>query len=677
MRSKQRSSRRRVLILLIASAWAMGAGLAAEQKRPARPEDFCGIRAASDAQISPDGKRVAFVITDPADPGKPEQPRDANLWVVPSDGSAPARRFTSNPAPDTMPRWSPDGKWIAFLSERGGGEEPTPAHQIYLIGMEGGEAETLTKGRGDVQRFRWSPDGTMIAFTREDPPSQEQEARKKNRDDAIRVDHDDPYSRLWVVRIADRKAEQVTRPDLQISDFDWSPDESEFAVRASASPRLDDVYYRSSLRVVRRQGGEVVRTLSPGMADTAEAVRWSPDGRTIAFSAPTPTELTIRLGLVPAAGGEVRYLLDDYPGTAWFDSWGIAWEPDSKHLLTESIEKTRARLLRVDASSEDTTVLAEATPPFDEDQSFSVGAAGRALAFLNSTGQSPPDVWAITNGEAPRRLTDLNPQIAALRLGEVSEISWKNRKDGRAVYGVLITPPGFKAGRPRPAIVQVHGGPEWAWWSGWHGTWHEWGQLLASNGYVVFLPNPRGSYGQGWRFVEANRDDWGGMDLEDIMDGVDDLVARKIADPDRLGIGGWSYGGFMTAWAVTQTRRFKAAIMGAGVSDLFSMNGTSDIPTYLKLVFLDTPFNRRGAYDAHSAMTFIKNCQTPTLVLHGQADQRVPVSQGLEFYNALKILGVETEMVIYPREQHPIKERAHQIDLMTRVLAWFDRHLKS
>jgi len=225
--------------------------------------------------------------------------------------------------------------------------------------------------------------------------------------------------------------------------------------------------------------------------------------------------------------------------------------------------------------------------------------------------------------------------------------------------------------------VAVHGGPQSAWWSGWLGSWHGRGQLLASNGYVVFLPNPRGATGRGWRFAEANRDDWGGMDFQDIMDGVDFLIDQKIADATRLGIGGWSYGGFMTSWAVTQTNRFKAAVVGAAVTNLFSFNGTTDItPGFLRSYFLDIPSRRRVPYDNHSAMTFLKNCKTPSLVLHGQADDRVPVSQGFEFYSGLKALGVETEMVVYPREPHALKERAHQIDLLQRILAWYDKYLK-
>lgn len=204
-----------------------------------------------------------------------------------------------------------------------------------------------------------------------------------------------------------------------------------------------------------------------------------------------------------------------------------------------------------------------------------------------------------------------------------------------------------------------------------------WAQMLASRGYVVFMPNPRGSTGQGWRFAEANRDDWGGGDFHDIMDGVDELVAQKIADPNRLGIGGASYGGYMTSWAVTQTNRFKAAVVGAAVTNLFSFDGNTDItPTFLRNYFLDLPFNRRADYDSHSAMTFLKNCHTPSLVLHGEADERVPTEQGWEFYNGLRMLGVPVEMVTYPREHHGFHERPHQIDSLQRILEWYDKYLR-
>jgi dipeptidyl aminopeptidase/acylaminoacyl peptidase len=675
----------RVLAFAGALALATGFGPAtaarpvaapAAEKRPVAPEDLADIRKASDPQISPDGRRVAFVVTEPGDPKKPKEERDSNIWVVPADGGAPPRLFAAGPQSDTSPRWSPDGRFLAFLSNRGGPaadagqDEAAAKSQIYLLRTDGGEAEPLTSFKGGVERLKWSSDGSLIAFTVKDPPTEEEERRAKDRDDAVHVDHDYKFARLWVLSMADRKAKQVTRQDLNVNDFSWSPDGRELAASVSATPRLDDVYWHASLIVVGRQTGEIARRLSERVADFPSARAWSPDGKAIAFMELAPSDITGWPALAPAAGGAVRRLLADYRGTPW----GLEWAGDGRHLIVEGIEGTVTRLVHLDTATGAVTRIADALQPGPA--AFSVSADGRTVAYLSQSAVGPDEVWAASVGKPPRRLTTLNPPIASLRLGEVSEITWKNRKDGMTIYGVLVTPPGFRPGRPYPTVVEIHGGPQWAWWSGWLGSWHEWAQLLASHGYVVLLPNPRGSDGQGLAFIEANRDDWGGRDLQDIMDGVDDLIDRKVADPERLGIGGWSYGGFMTSWAITQTGRFKAAVVGAAVTNLVSFHGTTDItPSFLKSYFLDLPYRRRSPYDAHSAMTFVQNCRTPSLVLHGEADLRVPVSQGWEFYTALRQLGVETEMVVYPREPHPIGERAHQIDVQRRVLAWFDAHL--
>ena len=655
---------------LICASVCLALGLRAEEKRAVKPEDLVDIRGVSDPQISADGKRVAFVVSEPAEPGKPEKPRDTNIWTVPTEGSEPARPFAAGPKGEASPRWSPEGRYLAFVSNRGQpvGEEKEAKNQLFLMRTDGGEAEQLTSFKGEVLGFKWSPDSKMIAFTVRDPATEEEQKKKKEGDDELYVDHDYKFARLWVVSLSDRKAEQVTKQDLEVSDFAWSPDSTELALQVASTPRNDDVYWHSSLVIVRRLTGEVVRRLSENL--TGMEVRWSPDGQTIAFAEFTPSKISSVLVLAPAAGGARRELLKDYKGTVW----RVEWAPESKRLLAESVEATQARLLSVDSATGSFTKL---TDVFGRAPSFTVSADGRTIAYLQQPRDSPGDIWALTAGQSPRRLTDLHPQVASWRLGAVKEITWKNRKGGQNLYGVLITPPDFKPGQTYPTIVQVHGGPQGAWWLGWYGSWHEWAGLLASNGYVVFLPNPRGSTGQGWQFAEANRDDWGGGDFQDIMSGVDYLIEQKIADPERLGIGGWSYGGFMTSWTVTQTNRFKAAVVGAAVTNLFSFDGTTDItPSFLRNYFLDIPFNRRAAYDNHSAMTFLKNCTTPSLVLHGEADERVPVSQGWEFYNGLKMLGVPTEMVVYPREHHGFKERAHQLDLLTRVLAWYDKQLK-
>ena len=666
-------NRRRIGLLMMVAGMLVGVARA-EEKRAVQPADLVDIRGVSDVQISPDGKRVAFVVSEPADPAKPQQPRDTNIWAVPPDGSEPARLFAASPKNDSSPRWSPDGRYLAFLSSRGQpvGEEKEAKNQLFLMRTDGGEAEQLTSLKGEVLAIRWSPDGKMIAFTVRDPVTDDEQKKKKEGFDEVYVDHDYKFARLWTFSLADRKAEQVTKQDLEVADFAWSPDGSELALRASPTPRSDDLYWSCSLIVVRRLTGEILRTLAakPPLSDTG--LRWSPDGKTIAFGQYTPSVIGDWPAVVSAAGGDARPLLKDYPGTIR----RVEWEPDSTRLVAESNERTRDHFVRIDLTTGAVTQLPVETALPGGD--FTLSSDGRTIAYAYETEDTPPEVWAFTLGGTPRGLTHLHPQVAGWRLGDVKEISWKNRKDGQTIYGVLVTPPDYKPGQPYPTIVEVHGGPEWAWWSGWLGSWHEWAQLLASHGYVVFLPNPRGSTGRGWQFVEANRDDWGGMDFQDIMSGVDYLIEQKIADPDRLGIGGWSYGGFMTSWAVTQTNRFKAAVVGAAVTNLFSFDGTTDItPKFLRNYFLDIPFRRRAAYDNHSAMTFLQNCKTPSLVLHGEADERVPTSQGWEFYNGLKMLGVPAEMVAYPREHHGFKERAHQIDLLTRILAWYDKYLKN
>jgi dipeptidyl aminopeptidase/acylaminoacyl peptidase len=649
----------------------------AQGRRTATPLDFVTLRVASDPQVSPDGRRVAFVVREPGDPRKPDKPGDTNIWIVPADGSDPPRPFAASPAMDASPVWSPDGKYLAFLSDRGAplAEAQEARSQIYLLRADGGDAEALTTAPGGVEALRWANDGSAIAFTARDGPSEGDRKRDKEKDDRLYLDHEYKYARLFTVTLGDRKIHQITKQDVEVTDFAWSPDAAEFAVRVAPTPRLDDAFLKARLLVLQRESGEILRTLSESPGGNLE---WSPDGQTIYFHDLSPQRIVELPAIVPAAGGGVRRMLDGYPGTLW----AAKWLPDSKRLVGEAIEGTREYRVQIDVASGTVARGEEAwhgwvcgCRSFGR-AGFSVSRDGATVAYLREAADAPADVWVSSTSGPPKRLTTLNPQVAELKLGAARELTWQNPKDGRRIFGVVIFPPDYRPGQLYPTVVQVHGGPEWAWWMGWHGSWHEWGQLLASNGYVVLLPNPRGSDGQGWRFAEANRVDWGGADFQDILAGVDALVAQKIADPERLGIGGWSYGGFMTSWAVSQTSRFKAAVVGAAVTDLFSMYGTTDIPTFLEKYFLGLPYRRRVAYDAHSPMALVQKVRTPALVLHGGADARVPPGQGMEFYQALKRLGVETEMVTYPREPHAFQERAHQLDLLTRVLAWYDRFLK-
>ncbi len=667
-----------LFFILVAMMFQPGSIWLAKSSHLPTPADIVDLRLVSDPQISPDGEQVAFVVTEPADPDHPDKPRNSDIWMVAADGKTPPHKYAASDKSETMPRWSPDARWLAFLSDRGeifpqakkeDAEPPKP--QLWIMPTDGGEGQQVTDLKGGVVAYSWSKDGKTIAVLARDGPTPEDEARKKKRDDRVYVDHEWKFVRLYLCDPVSHDTKLITRQDFNVSDVEWSFDGRELALLVSSTPDLDEVYWHSKLLVINRQG-EMVRTLSERAGDGDWG--YSPDGKWVAFQERTPTEITTSLSLVPASGGEVKHVDTDYKGTIFWARWAT----DSKYLIVESVEGTHAVISGLDTTNGRMKKMFDVQIVTGHDHGFSMNRDASAIAFLHQKAEAPTDVWMIDEeNQEKQQLTHMNPQVEEWRLGSVEEISWKSKKDDKTIYGVLIKPPNYDAGKLYPTIAEIHGGPEWAWWMGWHGSWHEWGQLLASHGYVVLLPNPRGSEGQGIAFVEANRDDWGGGDFVDIMSGVDELVEKKIADPNRLGIGGWSYGGFMTSWAVTQTHRFKAAVVGAGVTNLFSFNGTSDItPSFLKSYFLDLPFNRRDAYENHSAMSFVKDVKTPTLVVHGGGDERVPLGQGQEFYHALKQMGVMTEMVVYPREPHGFRERAHQLDLLTRVLAWYDTYLK-
>jgi len=654
------------LARLTVGLWLLAGGARGQVMRQLQPADLLAIREVNDVQICSDGKLVAFEVTEPANLSEHDRSRVTNVWIVPTDGSAPPRPLAGNES-RSAPRWSPDGKYLAFLSHSAGSQgEREQVAQIYLIRAEGGEAQQITNVKGGVRAFKWSPEGKMIAFTARDMEGAEKQLPLRE-NDAVDVDHNYAFTRLWVISLSDRKLDLVTWQNFQVNDFEWSPDGSEFALRISETPRLDDAFWHSRLVIVRRSPGQLVRTISQDISPWEGTLRWSPDGRSIVFPKFTPRRIASWLVLKPTLGGPERYLLQNYHGTLRAE----VWTRDSKFLIGEAEVGTKAELLRIDVVTGEVVKLAEILASANE-ASFSSTPDGSTVAYLCAKSDAPNDVCVVGPGHTSSQLTRFHSEFASVGLGQAREITWKSTTDGERIYGVLITPPSSKPGRPYPTVVMVHGGPLMAWSTGWH----EWGQLLASHGYVVFLPNPRGSEGQGWRFAEGNIDDWGGKDFRDIMDGIDTLIAQKIADPDHLGIGGWSFGGFMTSWAVTQTDRFKAAIEGAGITDLISFDGTADIsPTFLRTYF-QTPPSRWSTYERHSPMYYVARCKTPILILHGLADDVVPVGQSEEFYHGLRSRGAGAELVLYPREWHVFSEPAHQLDVLTRVLEWYDKYLK-
>ena len=641
-----------------------------QNKHVITPEDVLTLRELSDVKLSPDGKQIAFVVNEPNDPQKPREARASNIWIVTTDGHEPAHPLIAGLKSADTPSWSPDGHTLAFLSDRGDADGVADgSRQIYLWRDAEKKASKLSNVAGGVDQYQWSPDGKMIAFTARDQSTAQELAKKAVGDDAIvQPESNLKFSRLWAINLSDGKAVQVTKQDLEILELAWSPRGDEFALVVAPTPNDEDSY-NLSLVILNRASGVVTRTLTKNVVPIGGVLRWSPDGRWISFYEFPPTkESNNWLSLAPANGGDIRPLLKAYKGSVL----KTEWSPDSKSLIALSVEGTSEVITRFNIDTGAPQKIIDVTR---SQWGASLSTNGETIAYLAQTPESTDDVWVLENHQQPRRLTDFNPQTKSWTFGKVSEVVWKNSKDGLVRRGVLITPPDYKQGNLYPMVVNTHPG-DTAWWTGFHASrWWDWGQLLASNGYVVFLPNTRGVTGEGGA-MHATIDNWGGMAFQDLMDGVDYLIAQKIADPNRLGVGGWSNGGFMTEFAITHTNRFRAAVAEAGHSDFFSLYGTSYLRDSLRRTSKQSPHDNREWYDARSPITSIKNCRTPTLLLHGELDGGVPAGQAYEFYTGLKDAGVETELVIYPREHHSIQEYSHRLDVQKRMLAWFDKHLK-
>ncbi len=644
------------------------------------------LRRASDPQVSPDGRAVAFCVAPLSKEG--EHPT-GTIMRVPVDGAAPPRSFTTGPGLDHAPRWSPDGAWLAFISDRH--ERGKPA--LYLMPADGGEAERLVIERGEASDPRWSPDGARLSFLLKEIDSEDEEKRKKEgRDDAIVVD-DDKYTRLWLVDVASRAVTRLSPDDVNVWAHAWSPTGAggatgdRIALLHTATPQVNDYYGGSTLSTLAVSGaGDDARSdniagVSVGPLTTvcrvegsAESLCWSPDGSRLAFVAPALqrsfTSSAAAPLVVAASGGGLQALVQDH--SAEFSH--VAWLSDDT-LAAVGVEELHGVYYRVTLNGAVSPLLPDGQPAAGSPRDVALSPDRATLAVVQATTTSPGDVWAARPGESLTRLTTLNPDLEGLAWGEVEQVSW-HAPDGLEVQGLLVKPVGYEPGRRYPTIIHVHGGPAWQWSEGFYATWHDWDQFLAARGYAVLLPNPRGSTGRGTSYVGANYDDVGGGEWQDVLAGVHYAIGRGIADPDRLGIGGWSWGGYLTAWAVTQTDIFKGAVMGAGLSNLLSDHGQNDIPDANRLYFRGLPYHDAAAYWDPSPIKHVARVKTPTLILHGEKDDRVTPAQGREFYRALKTLGVPTQFVLYPREPHGFTERAHQLDVIKRVMGWFEKYVK-
>ena len=609
-------------------------------------------------RISPDDQWVLYTesIRDWDDE---DLARTTHIWRVRVDGTD-RRQLTFGESSSGSPAWFPDGSKIAFSSGRGEGD----GNQVFFMYVDGGEAWQATEHEGGISQFSIAPDGEKILFTARDPLSEEQERRQEIGDDAEVVDESFRMTHLWLSDIESGDELRLTDGDFTVSDPQWSPDSSKIALVSRPNTKLDDSAW-SDVWVFDLEGNGELFFENAG-PDTSP--RWSPDGNTLAMaSKPQPgnTQWYSKLHLFPADGGEPIVMLEDFD----LGFGAPMWSRDGRTIYWSTGQGTVTNLFGVDLDSGELST--SRAPMRGSNGQWQLSHEGDFWVFSHNDAARPGNLWAAPrqgDGFGPAvQLTDANPWVEeeGVELGRVESIRWTN-SDGGTIEGVLTYPVGFQEGTRFPLIVNPHGGPSGASMESFSSTNH----LFAGNGFLVLQINFRGSSNYGQEHLNANQDNWGIGDYDDIMTGVDYVIDQGWADPDRMIAYGWSYGGYMTFWMSTQTDRFKLISPGAGLTNLYSMYSTTDISAYLGW-FFGTPWDNEDIYRRLSPIRHVKNVTAKILIMHGANDARVPPGQAVEFYKALTDLGKDVTFVRYPRQGHGIGEPRLAMDRLRRYVCAF------
>ncbi len=621
--------------------------------------------------IAGDG-RVAFQVTE-ARIGPEESELVTQIWLTRADGSA-SHPLTRGKSGAWSPAFSPDGRTLAFLSDRG-----DTAPNLWLLPMAGGEAYRLTEAKEGVSAFRWSPDGSEIAFLSKDPETPEQEAAAKAKADPRLVDRDWRFQHLWKVAVAgaeDRPAapRRLTSGAFEVDRFDWAPDGRRLVFSHHPTPRIFE-WRSSDLSIVPAAGGEVVPLVRAEGMDTGAL--FSPDGSRVAFVSNRGEQAWARdwrICVIPAAGGEVTVLPrshDSMPGEN-IDAGLLGWAPDGRGLYYVELNGVSIDLFFAPI---DGGPHRQITHIPGAKGSFRLSPAGDAVAFYREDFTEPGEIYVqkLPAGE-PVRLTHVNDALRQGPFPRSEVVRWPGTAG--EVEGLLHYPKDHRPGSRFPLLVELHGGPTWAFLRSFVAAPYGGLTPFTDRGFGVLQVNFRGSAGYGREFRFAVLGDMAGGEVDDALAGVDALVARGLADPDRLGVFGGSYGGFLTASTIWRSPRFDAAIVAFGMSDLVSYNGTGDLLGYVSSFMQSELWEKPEQWIGRSAVFNAHKIRTPTLIIHGENDQRVPISQGYELYQILKRRGVETEMVVYPRTGHGVGEPKLRYDEIERTVAWFERWVR-
>ena len=709
-----RTSLKRALAVSLLLSLAAAAPVA-QTRRGVTAEDYYSFEFLSDPRLSPDGRWAAYVVTTV---DQRQNRRLSQIWLAATDGGRPPRQFTTSPQSSTSPRWSPDGRTIAFLSTRPAPDvasssqtgsatptptpspstsptpvsaampqglpsalqtapaEATPRAQVWLLSLEGGEARRLTNLKNGVGTFDWSPDGTRLVLTSRTGPSD----IKPPSSDVRHYKHtsykfndtgwfDDKRSHVWVVDVASGAASQITfGEEWNDSDPQWSPDGNFIAFVSDRTGKAFDESRNTDVFVIDSAGGPVRKISDHEEADNSP--RWSPDGKSIAFLGRIRERDHPKIFVAPAAGGapsrNVAPELDLIPSN-------LTWAEAGRALYFETGVRGEAHLFRADAR--DGTVR-QVTKGARAVRFVDISNDSRRLVYAANDFRRLDDLYtADLDGSDEERLTSLNARLwPQLQLSAVERMTYKGA-DGWDIDGFLVKPVGWREGVKYPLVLSIHGGPAAMYGVDW---FHEF-QVYAARGWAVFYTNPRGSTGYGQRFERGIEGEWGGKDYVDVMNGVEEVLRRNPwIDRERLGVTGGSYGGYLTNWIVGHTNMFKAAVTLRSVVNFISDEGTRDGAYGHKQDFGGDLFEKFDLYWERSPLRYAKNVRTPILILHSENDHRVPLEQAEQWFRALRHFGANAEFVIFPRENHNLTrtgEPKHLVESLNWQLYWFDRYL--
>jgi dipeptidyl aminopeptidase/acylaminoacyl peptidase len=657
---------RTFLVLVLVSVSATSA---AQDRRPPTVDDLLNLVQVSGAEISPDGRQVIYTKSELKKWS--DNKRVSSIWIANSDGTDHRQLLGSDK--DRAPAWSPDGRYIAFLSTRDQAENARDAAgaQIWLLRTSGaGEATKLTDQKTAVRSFKWSDDSRRIFFTAEEEDPLK-DARKNSLGDGIFVDEGPngqgrgSYSNIWVITVADTQVRQLTRGQQVIGDFVPSPD----ATRVVYTSRPTNERNRQNLTevfVAPADGGTPTRLTRNEAPESNLA--WAPDGKAVTYLAPSDKTWELAQGnlyIHPIeGGGSPTNLSSRFQG----DIGRYFWSPTARSLVLSANLRGRGGVYELDLSS------GTAKPLTSGDVSLSVSSSTKDLsrfAGTRSTPSAPAEIVVVDARGQATTVTNANPWFAQVQVSQMRPMTWKS-KDGLEIEGLLWLPASWRAGDKLPLILSIHGGPAGVWSTSFRGINH----VYTSLGWAVLEPNVRGSTSYGDALLRGNMKDIGGGDYWDAMTGVDAVIAQGIGDPNQLAVRGWSYGGILGGWTITQTERFKAASLGAMVSDWaseYAMGFNHDV----RLWYIGgTPWENPEGYRRQSSYTYINKVTTPTLLLHGEQDETCTIGQSMMFYQGLKDRGVTTRFIRFPREPHGFREPHHIRMRDAEEISWLMKHTR-